>query len=105
MRTLKETLIYYNANFKDLKDYVDQKVNDLKSYVDSVKVYIQDTSSKYDTIIDITTEINNKMSDDFIDRVNSLGTPDDFDLGFNDALSGKEYGYSIDNSWYIVEVI
>jgi len=78
-----------NATYDHVIQYVDEKLNDLKDLLQSNSESYNKLKSEIENIYTVISTINSKVTEDTIDRLNSLGTPDDFDKGLIDGLSNK----------------
>ena len=94
MRSVKEAIEFWSSHYENLENYIDERFNDMKSLVDSAIAIAQNIDSKYTTILNVVNQINSKITEDSIDRLNNLGTIDDFSFGLFDGLQGNEYGTS-----------
>jgi hypothetical protein len=94
MRSFKQTYEFWSSHYQNLLDIVNEKFNDVKSLVTDISHQVSTIDSKYTDILDLVDQINSKLTEDTIDRLNTLGTADDFDLGFYDGFNNFEHGHS-----------
>ena len=96
--SLNELLKYWSIEIKNLKDYIDDKVNECKSYLNSAGSKIEEADNKYQHIINIVNDINGKITQDALNILDNFGSELDFDLGFGDGLNNNEYGSAYNNN-------
>ena len=86
MESIKKK-VKLNAHIEDILAYVDEKFNDVKLLVNDVDTKYQLILNKFDGLQTNISTINDKLTEDTIDRLNSLGTFEDFKQGFFDGLT------------------
>ena len=87
MESLKRKL-ELNAHLDDIYQYIDEKFNEIKLLVQGIDTKNQILSIKVEDIQIVISTINDKITEDLVDRFNSLGTYEDFVSGFYEALKG-----------------
>jgi len=86
MDSIKQKL-ELNAHIEDIYDYIDEKFNDVKVFLSNVDLKYTDILNQISTLSDNITSINDKLTEDTIDRLNNLGTLEDFQQGFIDGVN------------------
>lgn len=76
------------SHIEEITDYIDEKYNEVKNLVKEVDEKYQDIQARVQDIQDIASSIDGKLTEDTVDRLNNLGTYEDFVQGFNDGLAG-----------------
>jgi uncharacterized coiled-coil DUF342 family protein len=86
MESIKKK-VKLNTHIDEIFDYVDEKFNDVKLLVNDVDTKYQQILNKFDGLQTNISTINDKLTEDTIDRLNSLGTYEDFIQGFYDGIT------------------
>jgi len=80
------------CDYDSLQQLIEQYKNDMKSLVQDAINQFTASSQDLDDIKQIVASINSKLTEDTVDRLNNLGTPDDFKLGFYSVFTGDSNG-------------
>jgi hypothetical protein len=67
--------------------YFEDKIGELKSYVDTLNNKFSYLETQVNSALLVVGSINERLTEDTVEKINSLGTIEDFINGFNDGFS------------------